>query len=107
MNYLDYKEISKTVLASGNVDGICYFLETANKLVDDRLKTFKYTHTDLSDDEHKQLLKLNNLNDDDVLVGGEVHRVMCDIKDKSHILMKVDEIELFTIMHQIDWIKTH
>lgn len=104
MNYLDYNKIGSEVIESGNVDAICYFFSTASPIINSRIKSFKYTHSDLTKKEHKQLMKLNNLNDDDILIGGEVHRVVGDVETKKLVLKKVDEIELFTILHQINWI---
>ena len=106
MNYIDYKNLAKQAIDSENMHAIAYFFSTADKLINARLLSFKYKHCDLSKKEHKILLKLNNLNEDDILIGGEVHRVVGDIKTKKLILTKVDEIELFTILHQINWIKT-
>jgi hypothetical protein len=106
MNYLDYKKLEKQVIESGNVDAICYLMDTGGSYVSSRLQSFKYTHSDLDDDERKQLLRLNNLDEHDVLIGGEVHRIVGDIERKELVLKKVDEIELFTILHQIHWIKT-
>ena len=109
MNYLDYKKLEKQVLDSGNIDAIGYLMETCcgiNGIISSRLHSFKYTHSDLNDNERKQLLMLNNLDENDVLIGGEVHRVVGDIETKELVLKKVDEIDLFTILHQIHWIKT-
>jgi hypothetical protein len=100
MNYLDYKDLEKQVLENGNIHAICYLLENANPFISSRIKSFKYTHSDLNEDETKILFKLNNLNEHDVLIGGEVHRV------KNGVLKKAFEIDLFTILNQINSIKT-
>lgn len=114
MNYLDYKKLEKQVLESGNIDAICYLMETCfgsngesgSGIISSKLQSFKYTHSDLNDEERKLLLKLNNLDENDVLIGGEIHRVVGDVERKELILKKIDEIDLFTILHQIHWIKT-
>lgn len=109
MNYLDYKQLEKSTLETNNIDAISYLLETcwgSNGIISSRIKSFKYNHSDLNEIERKQLLKLNNLNEDDILIGGEVHRVIFDTQRNEFVLTKVDEIELFTILHQIHWIKT-
>ena len=107
MNYLDYKELEKTTLETKNVDAICYLLDVGGKIINSKINSYKYKHSDLNDEERKQLYKLNNLNDDDVLIGGEIHRVVGDVETKKLVLKKVDEIELFTIMEQIRLIKTN
>lgn len=109
MNYLDYKKLEKQVLDSGNIDAIGYLMETchgSNGVISSILRSFKYIHSDLDDNERTQLLRLNNLDENDVLIGGEVYRVVGDIETKKLVLKKVDEIDLFTILHQIHWIKT-
>lgn len=115
MDYLDYKKLEKQVLDSGDVDAICYLMETCwgsngehgTGTISSRLQSFKYTHSDLDDDERKQLLRLNNLNDDDWLYGGEIWRIVGEVETKRMVVTKVDEIELFTILQQIHWIKTN
>jgi len=107
MNYLQYKKMTKDVLVTKNADAICYFMENVSPMIDNRIRNHKYTHSDLTKEETIQLLRMNNLNDDDHLIGGEVMRVLGDVKQKKLILKKVDEIELFVILHQIDWIISH
>ena len=114
MNYIEYKKMAKYVVSTGNPDAMCYFFETCDGhngedgygLINDRIKSYKYTHADLTKDEMKELFKLNKLNDDDILIGGEIHRVVCNIQRKELILTQVNEIDLFTILHQIHLIKT-
>lgn len=105
MYYLHYKELVKTTLESCNIDAIGYLMDEGGKLVNSRIKSFKFTHRDLDKEQMKQLYKLNNLNEDDVLIGGEVHRVVGDVLTKRMVLKKVDEIDLFTILTQINQIK--
>lgn len=107
MRHLNYKNLEKKIIKSDNLDAMCYLLEISNSIIVPRLHSFKYTHSDLNDSERNLLLRLNNLNENDVLMnGGEVHRVVGDVESRKHFLTKVDEIELFTIMSQINWIKT-
>jgi len=99
MNYLDFKKLQKQVIESGNTYAILYLMENGSRLISSRLQSYKYTHSDLNSDDRKILLELNNLHEDDILIGGEVN-----IESKQLIQTKVDEIELFTIMEQINWI---
>jgi len=96
--------MSKDVLATKNSDAIAYFMDVASKFVDGRFKNYKYTHCDLTTEEHKRLLEMNNLLEDDMLRGGEVLRVVGCIETKSMVLTTVKEIELFMILDQINWI---
>lgn len=106
MNYLDYKELVKNTLETGNTDAISYLMDVGEKHINSRINSFKFTHSDLNENEMKLLYKMNNLNDDDVLIGGEIHRIVGDILTKSMVIKKVDEIDLFTILTQIQLIKT-
>lgn len=103
MNYLDCKQLEKKTLSSGNINAICYLF--SNNIIGERINSAKYTHSDLNAAEKKELFRLNNLNEDDVLIGGEIHRVVGDIETKRIVLKKVDEIDLFLVMDQIQWIK--
>lgn len=107
MNYLQYKKLEQQTIEKGNVDAILYFQEVANPIMSSRIKSYKYTHKDLTKDESKQLLSMNHLNDNDVLIGGEVHKVICDIETKKHILKKTHELDLFMILDQISFIKSN
>ena len=104
MNYLDYEQMSINVLKTNNIDAICYFMEAAGSFINHRVQSFKYTHNDLTKDELIILLRMNGLNDDDMLVGGEVLRVVGDVESKSLILKTIEKIDLFHILHQIEWI---
>jgi hypothetical protein len=92
MSYLIYKNIEKEILQSENIDVICYTFDNLSKIVTDTLTQYKYTFSDLNKNEKIELLRMNNLNDDDILIGGEVYRLVGDIKSKSIIFEKVDEI---------------
>ena len=114
MNYLDYKELEKQVLESGDTDAICYLMNTCwgsngengVGVISYRLQSFIYTYSDLTDDERKQILDWNGLDCDDVLIGDDVYRVLGNIESKTDRLTKIDSIEPFNVLHQIHYIKT-
>lgn len=111
MNYLDCKKLEKEIVkkCNGNILAFTLYQQTiggSNGYVAKRINSYKYNFSDLDKDEIKLLLSLNNLLEDDILIGGEVHRCVYDINTKSKRLKKVHEIDLFKILDQINWIKT-
>lgn len=105
MNYLEYKNLQQKTLESGNIEAICYLFDVGGKLMTSRLDSYKYKHSDLNDSETKTLYKKLGLYKDDVLIGGEIHRVVGDVETKKLFLRKVDEVDLFYVMQQIQIIK--
>lgn len=99
MTYLDYKKLSNTVAKSGNINAIGYFFQEMPRHINNKIYNYKYTHNDLTKKERKQLHRMNGLKDDDVLIGGEIHRVIT--KNNRRVLDKVGEIDLFVILEQI------
>lgn len=120
--YLSYKKQEKIALdhlkKSGDPDALLWLLETCwgsngevgEGILSRKLRSYRYSHSDLTKDEMKTLYKMNGLNDDespfgpDHLVGGEIHRVVGEVERKRLVLTKVDEIDLFQILEQIQWI---
>lgn len=104
MNYIEYKKLGQDVLKSKEPMSYWLYFQYLSPSIDEQIHSYKYHHCDLTKEEHKKLCKLNGLNEDDVLIGGEVHRVVGDVETKQLMLKKADEIDLFLIMDQIQWI---
>lgn len=105
MRYKDFKELGNYVTENGNPTAIAYFFGTAQPTIDNRIDNYKYKHSDLSKEEHTKLTKILKINEYDILIGGEVHRIAGNIETKSLELVKVDEIELFYVLTLINSIK--
>ena len=92
-------------MASGNILAIGLLTSELMPFIDNRINSYKYTFADLKERQKKTLMRMNNLNDDDNLIGGDILRVMCDIKTKKMSLIKVGEIDFFKVLSQITQIK--
>jgi hypothetical protein len=76
--YSKFKDIENEILNNPNVNsfGVGHYLTEGLPLLDNKIRSFKYTHCDLNKEELAELYRMLNINEKDGLVGGDVYSVI-------------------------------